>query len=163
MLLHSGSERTWSFSETCATTFGRFCTSTGGIPIHRLRNVSQRETHAYAKSLAVAGRLFRAGPDGEASRTSSRRKRRSVAKLGPSRGSVLFVDASRRKKSQKSIGGGARRSRMSGPVRAIHTLISHTRTSRPGQQTGGKSRERERRGDGGGDFGSNRPVAAAAT
>ena len=57
-------------------------------------------------------------------RTCSRRKLRSVAELGLSRGSVLFVDASRRKQSQNSIGGRARCFRMSGPVRAFHTWIS---------------------------------------
>ena len=57
-------------------------------------------------------------------RTCSRRKLRSVAELGLSRGSVLFVDASRRKQSQNSIGGRARCFRMSGPVRAFHTWIT---------------------------------------
>ena len=53
------------FSETSATTFGRLCTSTGSIPSHRLRNVSKRAKHASAKSLAVAGRLFRARQAGK--------------------------------------------------------------------------------------------------
>ena len=65
-----------------------------------------------------------------------------MAKLGPSRGSVLFVDASRRKQSQKSIGGGARRSRMSGPVKSNSYLDQLTRTSRGPTQPGGESRER---------------------
>ena len=64
-----------------------------------------------------------------------------MAKLGPSRGSVLFVDASRRKQSQKSIGGGARRSRMSGPVKSNSYLDQLTRTSRGDPQTRGKRRE----------------------
>ena len=41
-------------------TSGDFAHRPAEIPIHRLRNVSHRATHASAKSLAVASRLFRA-------------------------------------------------------------------------------------------------------
>ena len=72
-------------------------------------------------------------------RTCSRRKLRSVAELGLSRGSVLFVDASRRKQSQNSIGGRARCFRMSGPVRAFHTWISLHVHLEGGPSQGGKA------------------------
>ena len=52
----------------------------------------------------------------EVERTSSRRELSSVAELWPWCGPGLCVDVTRRKQSKKSIGGGARRMRASGPV-----------------------------------------------
>ena len=103
------------FSETSATTFGRLCTSTGSIPSHRLRNVSKRAKHASAKSLAVAGRLFRARQAGKLRglpRDGSVVQWLSWARLaGPSFLSTPREESSRRSPLAAELGALARQGR----------------------------------------------------
>ena len=78
----------------------------------------------------------------EVARTSSRRELSSVAELGPWCGPGLCVDVLRRDQSKKSIGGGARRMRASGPVGEHSYLISQKPAIRRHPQSRGYIWER---------------------